>query len=115
MTIILTQKRMINNFATKDQILKGEFSWRLKYLKLRAFRNPVDEIAFTAKHKRLLPILFTSRREHEHETLNFLAVIFFCKITSHYQWVGDFVCPVEAANNSSLYKSNFCWIYNSNN
>ena len=115
MTIILTQRRMINNFATKDLILKGEFFWRLKYLKLRAFRNPVDEIAFTAKHKGLLPILFTDWREHEHETLNFLAVIFFCKITSHYQWVGDFVCPVEAANNTSPYKSNSWGISNSNN
>lgn len=97
MASILTQKRMIYNFATRDYVLKGEFFWRLKYLKLRALRNPVDEIAITAKYKRLQPILFTSKRERVHETLNFLAVLFHYQTVAHSQWVGGFVYPKEMA------------------
>jgi hypothetical protein len=78
-----------------DYVLKCEFFWRLKYLKLLACRNPVDEIANTAKNKRLQPILFKSKRERVHETLNFLAVIFNYRTVAHSQWVGGFVYPKE--------------------
>lgn len=113
-TRILTQKRMINNFAAKEQILKGEFFWRLKYLKLRAFRNPVHEIALTAKHKRLSPILFRVRREHVYETFNFLAVLFYQTIT-HFQWGRGFISSRGIAKNSFLSKSGSCGIFYLNN
>jgi len=91
MTKKMTQTRMINNFAKFQENMKGDHYWRLKYLMLRAFRNPVDEIAFkTAKHKRISPISVSTEREHAHETLNFL-VVFFQKCHTHFQWVWFFL------------------------
>lgn len=72
MTINLTQKGMINNFAA---FTKGDFYWRLKN-SCQHQGNPEDETTFTAKHKRVLPIRVFTRREHEHEIFTFLAVIF---------------------------------------
>jgi len=95
MTKDLTQKRMINTFGmlfVKD--IKGDRYWRLKYLVLRAFRNPGDEIAHTAKHRRISPILVSTGREHEHETLNSLAV-FSPQSYSHIQWVREVVCLLQ--------------------
>ena len=92
MTKDLTQKRMINTFGMLFvENIKGDRYWRLKYLVLRAFRNPGDEIAHTAKHRRISPILVSTGREHEHETLNSLAV-FSPQSYSHIQWVRDVVC-----------------------
>ena len=91
MTKDLTQKRMINTFGMLFvENTKGDFYWRLKYLMPRASRNPVDEIAPTAKHRRISPISVSTGREHEHETLNSLAVLSF-QSYSHYQWVRDFL------------------------
>jgi len=71
MTNNLTQKRMIHIFANNTE---GDFYWRLKYLRLRATRNPVNETVFSAKHKRVLPILSKSKKEHGYEILSlFLA------------------------------------------
>ena len=67
---------MINTLRMFRANIEGDFYWRLKHLLLRASRNPVYEIAPTAKHKRILPFSVFSEREHEHETLNFLAVSF---------------------------------------
>ena len=88
MTRNLTQKGMINTF-TKN--LKDDFYWRLKYLKLRAFRNPADETVLTAKHKRESPIPTSFGREHVHEILTFLADI-SSTLVSHFFWVREFVC-----------------------
>ena len=114
MTKNLTQTRMINNFAEFQVNMKGDRYWRLKYLMLRAFRNPVDEIAFkTAKHKRILPISVSTEREHVHETLNFLAVIFFFCNTSHFQWVREFLCLTHGAKSALLSISDSCVCLNS--
>ncbi len=72
---------MINIFAENT---RGNFYRRLKNLRLRAIRNPEDETAHTAKRKRVLPILTSVGREHEHEILTFLAVLSF-KLTLHIQ------------------------------
>lgn len=90
MTRSLTQKGMINNFT---EYSKDDFYWRLKYLnKLRAFRNPVYETVLTAKHKRVSPILTSFGREHEHEILTFLAVIFLPLVSRFFYWVRESVC-----------------------
>ena len=62
----------------------------------RASRNPVDEIAHTAKHRRISPISVSTGREHEHETLNSLAV-FSPQSYSHIQWVRELVCLLQGA------------------
>jgi len=83
---------MINTFARFVKNIKGDFFWRLKYLLLRASRNPEYEIAFTAKHKRILPFSVLTGREHAHETFIFLAVFSFLKSISHFLWVRGFMC-----------------------
>ncbi len=101
MTSNLTQKGMIITFVGSN---KGDFYWRLKNLKLRAIRNPEDETAHTAKHKRVLPILTSVGREHEHEILTFLAVLSF-KLTFHIQWEGEVMYLYEKTKTSSYSKS----------
>ena len=86
MTSNLTQKGMISNLVANT---KGDFYWRLKYLMPRASRNPENETAHTAKHKRGSPIGAIAKREHEHEIFNFLAVI-YPQYSSHFQWVRIF-------------------------
>ncbi len=95
MTSILTQKRRIITFVESN---KDNFYRRLKNIKLRAIRNPENETAHTAKHKRVLPILTSVGREHE--TLNFLAVIFL-KLTLHIQRREETVYLYEKAKASS--------------
>ena len=108
MTRDLTQKRMINTFGMLlVRNIKGDRYWRLKYLMLRAFRNPGDEIAHTAKHRRISPISVSIGREHEHETLNFLAVFSF-QTYSHFQWVRDVLCLNNGAKSTSLSLSVSC-------
>ena len=93
MTRSLTQKGMINNFMGYS---KDDFYWRLKYLnKLRAFRNPADETVLTAKHKRVSPIPTSIGREHEHEILTFLAVIFLHLVSRFFYWVRGLVCSFK--------------------
>ena len=102
MTRGLTQKGMINKFTDNS---KDDFYWRLKYLRLRAFRNPADETVLTAKHKRESPILTSFGREHVHEILTFLAVI-SSKSDSHFFWVRVLLCYFEqvkiAINSKSI-------------
>lgn len=100
MTSDLTQKGMISRFVGNN---KGDFYWRLKNLMLRAIRNPADETAHTAKHKRVSPISAYVEREHEHEILNFLAV-FSYTLTSHFQWVREVLCHYQSVKNASCLK-----------
>jgi hypothetical protein len=95
---------MINTFGMLfAKNIKGDFYWRLKYLMPRASRNPVDEIAPTAKHKRILPFSVLAEREHEHETLNFLAVYFFpLKYSSFLMGKGCFVLFRKCKNRFTL-------------
>ena len=108
MTRDLTQKRMINTFGMLFvRNIKGDRYWRLKYLMLRAFRNPGDEIAHTAKHRRISPISVSAGREHEHETLNFLAVFSF-QTHSHFQWVREVLCLNNGTKSTCLSLSVSC-------
>ena len=100
MTNNLTQKGMINTFANTNE---GDFYWRLKYLRLRAIRNPEDETAFNAKHKRVLPILPTSKREHEYETLSLFLAYFSRKlIFSYFMGKGFYGSMKNTKNITSL-------------
>jgi hypothetical protein len=80
---------MINNFTYNS---KDDFYWRLKHLWLRATRNPADETVLTAKYKRISPIPQSCGREHEHENLTFLAVIFLTMASPLSVWVREFLC-----------------------
>ena len=104
MTRTLTQKGMINNFT---EYSKDDFYWRLKYLnKLQAFRNPVYETVLTAKHKRVSPILTSIGREHEHEILTFLAVIFL-HLVSRFFLLGKGTCMLfQKGKNLYPFKTN---------
>jgi hypothetical protein len=90
---------MINTFGKFVKNTKGDFYWRLKYLMPRAFRNPVDEIAFTAKHKRILPFSVFTVREHEHETLNFLAAFFLSLMYSSFSMGKGYFVPIGRCKN----------------
>ena len=73
MTASLTQKGMFSNFGANTE---GDFYRGLEYLMPRASRNPGNETARTAQHKRVSPIRAFARREHGHEIFIFLAVVF---------------------------------------
>jgi len=99
MTNNLTQKRMINIFANNT----GDFYWRLKYLRLRAIRNPVDKTAFNAKHKWVLPILSKSKGEHGYEILSLFLAYFSRKHIFSYFMKG-LLCVCEKYRKSHVAK-----------
>jgi hypothetical protein len=74
--------------------IKGDFTGGLVSY-VTSIQKPEDEITHTAKHRRISPISVLAGREHEHETLNFLAV-FLPKLILIFQWVRGFLCFSES-------------------